>query len=61
VKFDDWMFLQPDGILMNRARVTKWGIAIGEVTLMFQRWPRRDQAAMPAGLARANWPRAVAE
>jgi len=39
VHFDDWMFLQPDGILINRARVAKWGLAIGEVTLMFQRWP----------------------
>jgi hypothetical protein len=67
VKFDDWMFLQPDGVLMNRARVTKWGIAVGEVTLMFQRWPRQDQAAAPAGrdlaaeAALVNWPRAVAE
>lgn len=63
VKFDDWMFLQPDGILMNRARVSKWGIAVGEVTLMFQRWPRQEQAALaPAGArAAAIRPRAVAE
>lgn len=46
VRFDDWMFLQPDGILMNRAKVSKWGIAIGEVTLVFQRWPLRDKSAM---------------
>lgn len=37
VHFNDWMFLQPDGVLMNRARVTKWGFEIGEVTLMFKR------------------------
>ncbi len=37
VDFNDWMFLQPDGVLLNRARVSKWGIAIGEVTLSFQR------------------------
>lgn len=67
VRFDDWMFLQPDGILINRARVSKWGFEIGEVTLMFQRWPRQDQAAVPAGrdlaaeTAPVNWPRAVAE
>lgn len=61
VRFDDWMFLQPDGILINRARVTKWGIAIGEVTLMFQRWPRQDQATIPAELARANRPQTVVE
>jgi hypothetical protein len=37
VDFDDWMFLQRDGVMINRARVSKWGIAIGEVTLSFQR------------------------
>lgn len=37
VQFDDWMFLQPDGVLLNRARVSKWGIELGEVTLAFQR------------------------
>lgn len=36
VHFNDWMFLQPDGVLMNRARVSKWGFEIGEVTLMFK-------------------------
>lgn len=63
VAFDDWMFLQPDGILMNRARVTKWGIDIGEVTLVFQRWPRQGEAALPAAGAvlAATRPRAVAE
>lgn len=37
VHFDDWMFLQPDGVLINRARVSKWGIEIGEVTLSFKK------------------------
>lgn len=36
VHFDDWMFLQPDGVLMNRARVSKWGLEIGDVTLVFK-------------------------
>lgn len=35
VAFDDWMFLQPGGAMINRARVTKWGFDIGEVTLFF--------------------------
>jgi len=35
VDFDDWMFLQPGGVLLNRARVSKWGIDIGEVTVAF--------------------------
>lgn len=36
VAFDDWMVLQPGGVLINRAEVTKFGIRIGEVTLFFQ-------------------------
>ena len=35
VKFDDWMFLQTDGVLINRARVSKWGFTVGEVTIFF--------------------------
>jgi hypothetical protein len=37
VHFDDWMFLQPSGVLLNRARVTKLGIEIGTVTLSFMK------------------------
>ena len=37
VRFDDWMFLQPSGVLLNRARVSKFGIEIGTVTLAFQK------------------------
>jgi hypothetical protein len=37
VSFDDWMFLQPDGVLINRARVRKWGFEIGEVTIVFSK------------------------
>jgi hypothetical protein len=37
VTFDDWMFLQPGDVLVNRARVTKWGVEIGSVTLFFRR------------------------
>ncbi|MGB0683318.1 MAG: DUF3833 domain-containing protein [Magnetovibrionaceae bacterium] len=39
VHFDDWMFLQPDDMLFNRATVTKWGFEIGQVTLVFRPWP----------------------
>lgn len=35
VRFNDWMFLQPSGVLLNRARVSKFGFKIGEVTLAF--------------------------
>jgi len=44
VDFDDWMFLQSDGVLLNRARVSKWGISIGEATISF----RRDDAQRAA-------------
>jgi hypothetical protein len=37
VDFDDWMFLQSDGVLLNRARVSKWGLSIGEATISFRR------------------------
>ena len=37
VHFNDWMFLQPSSVLVNRARVSKFGIEIGEVTLFFQK------------------------
>jgi Protein of unknown function (DUF3833) len=35
VHFDDWMFLQPSGVLLNRAWVSKFGIEIGQVTIAF--------------------------
>jgi hypothetical protein len=35
VHFDDWMFLQTGGVMINRAKVSKWGLEIGQVTLFF--------------------------
>jgi len=37
VHFNDWMFLQRDDVLINRATVTKWGLELGTVTLFFTR------------------------
>ncbi len=54
VKFDDWMFLQPDGVLLNRAKVTKWGFAVGEVTLAFQRVDAEKTAANDRSAQFAN-------
>ncbi len=42
VNFDDWMFLQPDNVLFNRARVSKFGFDIGEVSIFFQKPPAQD-------------------
>lgn len=45
VHFNDWMYLQESGVLVNRARVSKFGIEIGEVTLFFQK-PLQEKAAL---------------
>lgn len=37
VTFDDWMYLQPGGALVNRAEVSRWGFNIGTVTIFFTR------------------------
>ena len=37
VHFDDWMFLQPQGVLLNRATVSKWGLELGQVQLAFRK------------------------
>lgn len=37
VHFDDWMFLQPGGVLINRAEVRKLGLTVGEVTIVFRK------------------------
>ena len=39
VTFDDWMFLQPGGVLINRARMSKFGLTLGEVSLFFSPGP----------------------
>jgi Protein of unknown function (DUF3833) len=35
VQFDDWMYLMDDRIMINKARMSKFGIYLGEVTLVF--------------------------
>jgi len=37
VRFDDWMFLQPDGVLLNRAIMSKFGFELAQVTIAFKR------------------------
>jgi len=37
VAFDDWMFLQTDGVLFNRAEMSKFGITLGEISLFFKK------------------------
>jgi len=35
VQFDDWMYLMTDKVMLNKARMSKFGVRLGEVTLSF--------------------------
>ena len=35
--FNDWMHLQPDGIILNRAYASKFGVGLGEVFMSVRR------------------------
>ena len=35
VQFDDWMYLMDDGVMLNKSKMSKFGIYLGEVTLSF--------------------------
>ncbi|OIN92531.1 MAG: hypothetical protein AUJ20_07395 [Comamonadaceae bacterium CG1_02_60_18] len=35
VQFDDWMYLMGDGVMLNKARMSKFGVHLGDVTLAF--------------------------
>jgi hypothetical protein len=37
IKFDDWMFLVSEDLLLNKAIMTKFGLKVGEVTIVFQK------------------------
>ena len=37
VSMEDWFFLMEDGTLLNRARMTKFGLKVGEVIASFQK------------------------
>jgi hypothetical protein len=37
VNFDDWMYLQEEGVLLNRSVMKKFGFRLGEVLLFFKR------------------------
>ncbi|MEM8987777.1 MAG: DUF3833 family protein [Pseudomonadota bacterium] len=47
VKFDDWMFLQEGGVMLNRSRITKFGFALGDVFISFSK-PAMEQAVVQA-------------
>ena len=37
VDFDDWMYLQDDGVMLNRSEMSKLGVRLGEVMIAFRR------------------------
>lgn len=37
ISFDDRMYLQPDGVLLNNATLRKFGFRVGQVTLAFRK------------------------
>ena len=42
IQFDDWIYQQDDFVALNRARLSKFGIEVGSVTLAFLRGPAAD-------------------
>ena len=37
INFDDWMYLLNDEILLNKATMSKFGLKVGEVNIVFQK------------------------
>jgi hypothetical protein len=37
VEFEDWMYQIDDEVVLNKAKMSKWGIYLGEVTLSFRK------------------------
>jgi len=37
VQFDDWMYLMDERVMLNKARMSKFGFDLGEVTLSFSK------------------------
>ena len=37
VQMDDWMYLMNERVMLNKARMTKLGVHLGDVTLSFNR------------------------
>lgn len=37
IHLDDWMFLQPDNILINKTTMSKFGLHVGDITIVFRK------------------------
>ena len=49
VHFDDWMYLQDEDVMINRADVTKFGFTVGEASIFFRRLNNAEAANIPFG------------
>jgi hypothetical protein len=45
VQFEDWMYQIDDKVMLNKARMSKWGIYLGEVTLSFTKAPLTEKVS----------------
>ena len=43
MSFDDWMFLQPGGVLLNKAKMSKFGINLGQILISFSKGEANKQ------------------
>ncbi|HSC68831.1 MAG TPA: DUF3833 family protein, partial [Cellvibrio sp.] len=39
IRFDDWMWLMNDGVLINRSYLKKFGFTVSELTIFMQKQP----------------------
>ena len=37
ISLDDWMYLQQDNVLINKTRMSKFGIHLGDITIVFKK------------------------
>ena len=44
VALDDWMWLIQDNVLVNRTKIRKFGVRVGEVTIFFRKTERNDES-----------------
>lgn len=44
IHLDDWMYLQPDEILINKTRMSKLGFHLGDITIVFNKKNQGDRS-----------------
>lgn len=44
-EIEDWLYLQPDGTVLNRSTMRKWGLSVGYITISFT----KQAPHMPTG------------